>query len=161
MIEACPPNVHSPSCALLRPRSPPCRMLGFRHCNLTLDFMPMVATDPHRGDSGQTARLAIRAGTHRGATSGLAPGFVQGNLAILPQALAGDFLRFCQLNPKPCPLIGSSAPGDWRVPELAADLDIRTDLPRYRVWKHGELVEEPEDLLKVWRDDLVAFVICT
>jgi uncharacterized protein YcsI (UPF0317 family) len=122
--------------------------------------MLMVATNPQRDDtSGQAARLAIRAGTHRGATSGLAPGFVQGNLAILPQAMAGDFLRFCQINPKPCPLIGSSAPGDWRVPELAADLDIRTDLPRYRVWKHGELVEEPENLLKVWRDDLVVFVI--
>jgi len=120
----------------------------------------MAASDPHSDNSsGRAARLAIRAGKHTGATSGLAPGFVQGNLAILPQAMAGDFLRFCQLNPKPCPLIGSSAPGDWRVPELAADLDIRTDLPRYCVWKHGELAEEPEDLLKVWRDDLVVFVI--
>ncbi|MSP33149.1 MAG: hypothetical protein EXR03_10095, partial [Pseudolabrys sp.] len=62
---------------------------------------------PHRG---LAARLAIRAGAHRGPTSGLAPGYVQGNLAILPKALAADFLRFCQLNPKPCPLIGSSAP---------------------------------------------------
>ena len=109
--------------------------------------------------TGLAARLAIRAGTHRGPTSGLAPGFVQGNLAILPQALAADFLRFCQLNQKPCPLIGSSAPGDWRVPALGEDLDIRTDLPRYRVWKRGELVEEPKDLLNVWRDDLVSFVI--
>ncbi len=111
---------------------------------------------PHRG---LAARLEIRAGTHRGPTSGLAPGFVQGNLAILPQALAADFLRFCQLNPKPCPLIGSSAPGDWRVPALAEDLDIRTDLPRYRVWRNGELVAEPEDIRDVWRNDLVSFVI--
>ncbi|MGB8050774.1 MAG: hypothetical protein WCF53_23195, partial [Pseudolabrys sp.] len=58
-------------------------------------------------DSGLSARLAIRAGAHRGPTAGLAPGNVQGNLAILPQALAADFLRFCQLNPKPCPLIGT------------------------------------------------------
>jgi hypothetical protein len=84
---------------------------------------------------------------------------VQGNLAILPQALATDFLRFCQLNPKPCPLIGTSAPGDPRVPELGEDLDIRTDLPRYRVWKNGELVAEPEDVREFWRDDLVSFVI--
>ncbi|MEI9806107.1 MAG: putative hydro-lyase [Pseudolabrys sp.] len=108
---------------------------------------------------GLTARLAIRQGRHRGPTSGMAPGFVQGNLAILPKALAGDFLRFCQLNPKPCPLIGSSAPGDWRVPELGEDLDIRTDIPRYRVWKNGELVAEPETLSAFWRDDLVSFVI--
>jgi uncharacterized protein YcsI (UPF0317 family) len=73
--------------------------------------------------------------------------------------LAADFLRFCQLNPKPCPLIGTSAPGDWRVPELGADLDIRTDIPRYRVWRNGELVAEPETLDTVWRDDLVSFVI--
>src|SRR5258708_6139043 len=89
----------------------------------------------------------------------MAPGFVQGNLAILPKAIAGDFLRFSQLNPKPCPVIGTSAPGDWRVPELGEDLDIRTDIPRYRVWKNGELVAEPTDVKDVWRDDLVSFVI--
>jgi uncharacterized protein YcsI (UPF0317 family) len=110
-------------------------------------------------DSGRAARLAIRKGQHRGPTSGLAPGYVQGNLAILPQALAADFLHFCQLNPKPCPLIGTSAPGDARVPDLGNDLDIRTDLPRYRVWRHGELVAEPGDITEFWRDDLVSFVI--
>jgi uncharacterized protein YcsI (UPF0317 family) len=109
--------------------------------------------------TGREARLAIRAGELKGQTAGLAPGYVQGNLAILPQALAADFLRFCQLNPKPCPLIGTSAPGDPRVPELGADIDIRTDLPRYRVWKNGELVAEPEDIAAFWRDDLVSFVI--
>ena len=106
---------------------------------------PMRRNDTGAAPTGLAARLAIRAGTHRGPTSGLAPGFVQGNLAILPKALAADFLRFCQLNPKPCPLIGTSAPGDWRVPALAEDLDIRTDIPRYRVWKNGELVAEPEE----------------
>jgi len=109
--------------------------------------------------SGLTARLAVRTGQHRGPTSGLAPGYVQGNLAILPSALAADFMRFCQLNPKPCPLVGTSAPGDWRVPVLGEDLDIRTDLPRYRVWRHGELVAEPDDISDLWRDDLVSFVL--
>jgi len=84
---------------------------------------------------------------------------VQGNLAILPAAVAGDFLRFCQLNPKPCPLLAASAPGDWRLPALAEDLDIRTDLPRYRVWRDGAIVDEPTDVLRWWRDDLVSFVI--
>ncbi len=125
----------------------------------------MTVTDMRPQDAsttsadGHAARLAIRAGTHRGPTAGLAQGFVQGNLAILPQELAADFLRFCQLNPKPCPLIGTSAPGDPHVPELGEDLDIRTDLPRYRVWRHGELVAEPDDVRDVWRDDLVSFVI--
>jgi uncharacterized protein YcsI (UPF0317 family) len=124
-----------------------------------------MAVTPMRRDetqplgSGLAARLMIRADKHRGPTSGLAPGFVQGNLAILPQKLAADFLRFCQLNPKSCPLIGMSAPGDGRVPALGEDLDIRTDLPRYRVWRHGELVAEPTDVREVWRDDLVVFVI--
>jgi len=124
-----------------------------------------MAVTPLRQDetpapgSGLAARLAIRHGHHRAPTSGLAPGFVQGNLAILPHALAADFMRFCQLNPKPCPLIGTSAPGDWRVPALGADLDVRTDIPRYRVWKNGELVAEPDDICDAWRDDLVAFVI--
>jgi uncharacterized protein YcsI (UPF0317 family) len=109
--------------------------------------------------SGRAARHAIRHGEHSGPTSGLAPGFVQANLAILPGRLAEDFLRFCQLNPKPCPLIGVSAPGDWQIPALGDDLDIRTDLPRYRVWRDGAVVDEPKDLTRVWRDDLVTFAI--
>jgi uncharacterized protein YcsI (UPF0317 family) len=109
--------------------------------------------------TGLEARLAIRDKQYSGTTSGFAPGFVQANLAILPQALAGDFLRFCQLNPKPCPLIGVSVPGDWRLPMLAADLDIRTDVPRYRVWRDGALIDEPHDLARWWRDDLVIFAI--
>ena len=87
------------------------------------------AAGVERLSTGQAARLAIRRNAHTGPTSGLAPGFVQANLAILPQKLAQDFLQFCQRNPKPCPVIGMSAPGDPRVPALGADLDIRTDLP--------------------------------
>ena len=120
---------------------------------------PMRRDDTPSPGSGLAARLAIRADKHRGPTSGLAPGFVQGNLAILPQTLAADFLRFCQLNPKSCPLIGMSAPGEGACRNSARIIDIRTDLPRYRVWRHGELVAEPTDVRDVWRDDLVSFVI--
>jgi len=109
--------------------------------------------------TGREARLMIRRGEFGGPTSGLAPGFVQGNLAILPNTLASDFLRFCQLNPKPCPLLGASAPGDPRLPALGEDLDIRTDLSRYRVWRDGQIVDEPADVMRWWREDLVAFVI--
>jgi uncharacterized protein YcsI (UPF0317 family) len=114
---------------------------------------------PNMFPTGLSARHAIRRNAFSGPTSGLAPGFVQANLAILPQKLAQDFLQFCQRNPKPCPLIGVSAPGDWRIPALAEDLDIRTDTPRYRVWRDGVLVDEPLDLLAWWRDDLVTFAI--
>jgi uncharacterized protein YcsI (UPF0317 family) len=110
-------------------------------------------------ETGHAARLRVRRGEHDAPTAGLAPGYVQGNLAILPAELASDFLRFCQLNPKPCPLLAASAPGDPRLPSLGADLDIRTDLPRYRVWRDGTLVEEVQDIKAHWRDDLVAFVI--
>ncbi|MDW8445464.1 MAG: DUF1445 domain-containing protein [Acetobacteraceae bacterium] len=65
------------------------------------------------------------------------PGFVQGNLVVLPAADAADFLRFCVANPKPCPLLAVSEPGDPHLPALGADLDLRTDLPRYRVWRVG------------------------
>jgi uncharacterized protein YcsI (UPF0317 family) len=124
--------------------------------------MPAVAATQENATTPQTgrdARLMIRRGEYSGSTSGLAPGHVQGNLAILPAALAGDFLRFCQLNPKPCPLLAVSAPGDPALPTLADDLDIRTDLARYRVWKDGEIVDEPSDIRRWWRDDLVSFVI--
>jgi uncharacterized protein YcsI (UPF0317 family) len=84
---------------------------------------------------------------------------VQGNLAILPEDLAADFLRFCQLNSKPCPLIGVSEVGDPRIPALGLDLDIRTDVPGYRVWKDGVLVDETTEVSAWWRDDLVSFVL--
>jgi uncharacterized protein YcsI (UPF0317 family) len=109
--------------------------------------------------SGADARRAIRSGLHRAPTAGIAPGFVQANLAVLPKALADDFFRFCQFNPKPCPLLAASEPGDPRLPLLGEDLDIRTDIPRYRVWRNGELVDEVDNLNAVWRDDLVAFAI--
>ncbi len=109
--------------------------------------------------SGREARLAIRRREHESPTAGIAPGFVQGNLAILPASMAHDFLRFCQLNPKPCPVLATSAPGDPRLRSLGADLDIRSDISRYRVWRHGELVAEVSDLHQVWRDDLVSFVL--
>jgi uncharacterized protein YcsI (UPF0317 family) len=105
------------------------------------------------------ARRAIRAGGLRAPTAGLAPGFVQANLCILPAADAQDFLLFCQRNPRPCPLLACSDPGDPRLPALGADLDIRTDIPRYRIWRDGALTEEVDTLHAHWRDDLVAFLL--
>jgi uncharacterized protein YcsI (UPF0317 family) len=119
--------------------------------------IPMPATGPTA--SPHAVRLAARAGVLDGPTSGHAHGYVQGNLAVLPAAYAGDFLRFCTANPKPCPVIGISEPGRTAMPELGSDLDIATDIPRYRVWKDGELIDEPQDARSWWRDDLVAFVI--
>src|SRR5262249_1167470 len=109
--------------------------------------------------AGVRERLRIRAGDFAGTTAGLAPGNVQANLVILPKALAHDFLRFAHANPNACPVLAVSEPGAPHLPSLGADLDIRTDLPRYRVWRRGELVEEPSDLLHVWRDDLVSFAL--
>jgi uncharacterized protein YcsI (UPF0317 family) len=109
--------------------------------------------------TGVAVRLACRSGDLTGSTAGLAPGYVQGNLTILPKDLAADFLRFCQQNPKPCPLIGVSDAGDPRIPALGLDLDIRTDVPGYRVWKNGNLVDETTDVTAWWRDDLVSFVL--
>jgi uncharacterized protein YcsI (UPF0317 family) len=110
-------------------------------------------------DTGPAAlRARIRAGEHTGNTSGLAAGYVQCNIVILPADWAADFLRFCQLNPKPCPLIASGEPGD---PSLAGlgDIDIRSDLPRYRVYRDGALDQELNDIHSLWRDDLVSFAL--
>jgi uncharacterized protein YcsI (UPF0317 family) len=107
----------------------------------------------------RAARRAIRAGTHARHTAGVAPGYVQGNLCILSREYAQDFQTFCKRNPKPCPLLAMSAPGDPRLPSLAADLDIRTDVPSYRVFRDGEPVEDLPDIRHLWRDDLVAFVL--
>ena len=121
-----------------------------------------AAVQQQAGEAGllpsRQARLDYRTGKGW-STAGVANGFVQGNLAIIPEQYAGAFHRFCQLNPKPCPIIGMSDPGNPFIPALGADLDIRTDVPRYRVWRDGEMVEEPTDLLAHWLDDLVTFVL--
>lgn len=109
--------------------------------------------------SAQEARARIRRGEWTAHTSGLADGHVQGNVVILPEALAGDFLRFCQRNPKPCPLLAVSEPGQAKLPVLGDDIDICTDVSRYRVWRHGELTDEPTDISALWRKDLVTFVL--
>ena len=109
-------------------------------------------------DDPRAARRIIRAGDYTGHTAGIAPDYVQGNLCILPAAWAMEFAAFCQRNPKPCPVIGMGAPGDPTLPDLG-DIDIRTDLPCYRVFKDGKLVEEPTDIGRYWADDMVTFVL--
>jgi uncharacterized protein YcsI (UPF0317 family) len=104
-------------------------------------------------------RRAIRRREHTGNTVGLAPGYVQGNLCILPRAYAADFRLFCERNPKPCPLLAVSEPGDPRLPTLGEDLDVRTDVPFYRIFENGKATGDVENLNGVWRDDLVTFVL--
>src|SRR5271168_792750 len=117
-----------------------------------------VATD-RALDAGMRERWRIRFGAFCGPTAGLAAGNVQANLVSLRKALAHDFLRFAQANPKPCAVLAVSEPGNPHLPSLGEDLDIRTDLPKYRVWRHGDLIEEPFELSHVWRDDLVSFAL--
>lgn len=104
-------------------------------------------------------RSACRAGAFTLPTPGHASGFVQANLVILPRALAFDFLLFCHRNPKPCPLLDVTEPGDPTPRSVAPLADLRTDLPRYRIWKNGELVDEPTNITQYWRDDLVSFLL--
>jgi uncharacterized protein YcsI (UPF0317 family) len=103
-------------------------------------------------------RRKTRAGEHTGNTSGQAPGFVQCNIVILPADSAHDFLRFCQLNPKPCPLLAVGEPGNAALPTLG-EIDIRTDLPGYRVFRDGAVTEEVTNINALWRDDLVTFAL--
>jgi uncharacterized protein YcsI (UPF0317 family) len=110
-------------------------------------------------DTAAADRARIRVGEHTGPTSGLAPGFAQANLVILPADEALDFLRFCVRNPKPCPLLEVTDTGSPHPSALAGDADLRTDLPRYRVFRDGRLVDEPTDIARHWRADLVAFLL--
>lgn len=109
--------------------------------------------------SGLEVRHAARNGELTGPTPGLARGHLQANLVILPKEWAFDFLKFCQRNPKPCPILDVTEPGDPEPRGVAPGADLRTDLPRYRVWKNGELTDEPTDIRQYWRDDLVSFLV--
>jgi uncharacterized protein YcsI (UPF0317 family) len=92
-------------------------------------------------------------------TSGMAKGYTQTNLAILKKDFAFEFLLFCLRNPKPCPIIDVTEPGSF-IPRLAApDADLRTDIPKYRIYRHGQLTDEVTDIVNDWEDDMVAFLI--
>ncbi|MCA8908139.1 MAG: putative hydro-lyase [Rhodospirillaceae bacterium] len=121
--------------------------------------MDTVAPADARPLSARELRARARAGTFDRPTSGHAPGMHQGNLVILPREVADAFLQFCVANPKPCPLLHVGGPGDPTCPDLGQDIDLRTDLPGYRVWRHGKLADRVKDIRTLWTDDMVAFVL--
>lgn len=110
-------------------------------------------------EAARLARASYRAGAVE-PTSGVAPGFTQANMIVLPRDWAFDFLLYAQRNPQACPVLDVSDPGSHRT-ALAADADLRTDIPLYRIWRDGKLAEETADASDAWREypDLVSFLI--
>lgn len=109
--------------------------------------------------TSEEARALMRRGGWRRPTAGMAAGYVQANLVVLPQTVAEDFHRFCTANPRPCPLLDVTEPGSPEPRRVAPGADLRVDIPRYRVYRDGAFVEEIPDLLDLWRPDLVAFLL--
>jgi uncharacterized protein YcsI (UPF0317 family) len=112
-----------------------------------------------KATSAEHARAAIRSGAYDGHTAGLAAGKLQCNLAILPERYALDFLRFCQRNPKPCPVVGIGDSGVPYLPTLGNDIDIRSDVSKYRVFRDGTFSDEVTDIADIWSDDLVTVAL--
>lgn len=105
------------------------------------------------------ARRLIRESGWNQPTTGLCLGYLQANLAILPRDLAAEFRAVCEANPRPMPLLDVTDPGDPHPRRVASDADLRTDLPRYRVYRNGKVAHEVTDIRDLWRDDLVAFLL--
>ena len=107
----------------------------------------------------QRIRSGIRAGRITGTSRGMAPGFVQCNLAVLPKAYAFDFLLYCQRNQRACPVLEVTDPGSVEPAKLAPGADLRTDCARYSVFIDGVRQDDRTDVRDLWRDDLVSFLI--
>lgn len=107
----------------------------------------------------KSVREIIRKGEWTEPTPGMCSGHVQANLVVLPKDWAYDFLVFAQRNPVPCPILDITEPGDTEARIMAPGSDISRDIPRYRVWKEGKLVDEPTDVSSYWREDLVGFLL--
>jgi uncharacterized protein YcsI (UPF0317 family) len=121
--------------------------------------MTSMLREQYARATGAELRQAVREGRWTRTTHGLARGFVQANLAIVPERYAFDFLRFCQRNPKPCPLLEVTDPGDPVACIVAPGSDLRTDLPGYRVYRDGKLAGEVRNIRDLWRPDHVGFLI--
>jgi len=104
-------------------------------------------------------RTLIRKGKWDKPTAGLAMGYAQANLVILPQKHAFDFLLFCQRNPKPCPLLEVLEPGKFRTEFLSSDAEIRTDIPRYNIYRKGKLETTVTEIKSLWKPDFVTFLL--
>ena len=118
----------------------------------------MQDTSP-KNETPSDIRLAIRSGEVTSVTSGLAEGYVQANVVILPKALSFDFLLFCQRNPKPCPILEVIEAGQFDPHLTCSDADIRYDVPLYNIYRDGILSETCRSIEHVWSDDLVSFLI--
>ncbi|NKB20187.1 MAG: putative hydro-lyase [Alphaproteobacteria bacterium] len=114
------------------------------------EFMPLT---PNKLRSG------CRDGSFDGPTSGHAPGFVQANMVILPSDYADEFQQFCDKNPQPCPVLEVLTPGGFEPEQIAPLADVRTDLPRYRVFREGKAIADATDISELWCDDLVTFLL--
>ncbi|WP_386172261.1 putative hydro-lyase [Sulfitobacter sp. R86518] len=112
-----------------------------------------------KSSSAELVRAAIRSGSYQGHTAGLAAGKLQCNLAILPEEFALDFLRFCQRNPKPCPVVGIGDTGNPKLTTLGNDIDICRDVSKYRIFCDGVLGSEVTDISDIWTDDLVSVAL--
>ncbi len=115
--------------------------------------------DALKTKSAIAVRAQIRSCAYQGHTAGLGGNTLQANLAILPKAYALDFMRFCQRNPKPCPVVGVSDTGNPMLTTLGNDIDVRSDIPAYYVYRHGVLAETVHDLHDIWQDDFVSFAL--
>jgi uncharacterized protein YcsI (UPF0317 family) len=113
----------------------------------------------YRNEGPSKVRSLIRRGEITSPTAGMCGGYAQANLVILPRDLAYDFLLFAQRNPKACPVLEVLDTGERRVKYMAKDGDIATDIPKYRVYEHGELTGEYTDIVRFWRPDFVSFLI--
>ncbi|SEL18421.1 Uncharacterized protein YcsI, UPF0317 family [Roseovarius azorensis] len=120
--------------------------------------MPTTYDQLRNADTTQL-RAAIRGGDYAGHTAGLGRGFLQANVVIMPERFALDFMRYCQRNPRPCPLTGVSDKGDPRMTTLGRDIDIRTDVPAYNIYRDGQFSETRRDISALWSDDMVAFAL--
>ncbi len=120
--------------------------------------MPINFADLSR-QAAPDVRAAIRSADYTRHTAGLAPGRLQANLVIMPERNALDFMRYCQRNPKPCPLVGVTDTGDPWFRTLGHDIDVRTDLPSYNIYRDGRLAGAVTDIRSLWRDDMVGFAL--
>lgn len=119
----------------------------------------MLILHPPLTMDSQQIRAQCRSGQFTGPTPGYAPGYIQANMVILPADLALDFWLFCQRNPKPCPILDVCDRGNPHPPLIAPHADVRTDLPRYRLFEQGEFIQELTDISHLWQDDWVTFLV--
>jgi uncharacterized protein YcsI (UPF0317 family) len=110
-------------------------------------------------------RQLVRENLHFGPTNGICIGYMQCHMVVMDLSLAMNFITFCQRNHQSCPMLEICVDDEnsrsYMPTELApsGNVDLRTDIPKYSIYRDGLWERDIANATSVWPENAVSFLI--